>query len=184
MEPHKSEWISSSFLCALECESWMDYLLCFPRIQASHCLSFLGIVRIPLTPYFFNNQRLSYFKCPNIACHKILDGNVPSSWCELNAKFFSWAEEPFSFRIIPSFIPSMTSERSDAFQTSTLPSNMWMECPCWRMWTKDNNFLHNPGRYRTSCRRWSRRLRNLSLIMPSPDGLSLDLSVKYTAPST
>lgn len=59
-----------------------------------------------------------------------------------------------------------------------------MDCPYLWMSTKDNNFLLNSGRYKTSCRRKSGRPRNLSLMVPSPDGLSFDLSANYTAPST
>lgn len=59
-----------------------------------------------------------------------------------------------------------------------------MECPCWKMWTKENKFLLIFGIYKTSCRRKYGRPGNLSLIVPSPDGLSFDLSTKYTAPST
>jgi len=51
------------------------------------------------------------------------------------------------------------------------------------MWAKDNKFLLNSRRYKTSCRKKSGRPGSLSLIVPSPDGLSFDLSAKYTTPS-
>ena len=55
---HKSKWINSIFLHALEVESWNSCFLCFLRIQASHCFNFLGIVGKPKTPFFLNKRRL------------------------------------------------------------------------------------------------------------------------------
>jgi len=59
MGMHKSECINQFSLHALEVESWKFCLLCFPRIQASHCFNLLGIVGKPEAPFFFKKQGIS-----------------------------------------------------------------------------------------------------------------------------
>lgn len=59
-EPHKLEWMSSSFMLALNLHSTKGYLQCLPKIQASHGYMFLGILENPLTSCFFKKYR-----CPN-----------------------------------------------------------------------------------------------------------------------
>ena len=54
MVPHKSEWISSNFLHALNFGSWKGCLLCLPSMHASHLFIFLGMVGKPKTLFFLN----------------------------------------------------------------------------------------------------------------------------------
>ena len=56
MGPHKSEWINSNFLHALNLDSWKGCLLCFPRMHASHLFLYLGIVGKNINHYFFANE--------------------------------------------------------------------------------------------------------------------------------
>lgn len=95
--PHKSKWTSSSFVLALHWKSINDCLWCFPRILTSQGEVFLRMVGKPLKPYFFNKWRSSKLRCPNITCHKRLEGSVPFSWWERNAKLFDRTEVPVSF---------------------------------------------------------------------------------------
>ena len=125
---------------------------------------------------------MSYLIFQNIACNKTLEDKVPSFWWARYAKFHAQENVPLNFNNLPSSTPIIMTMLSEALLISTIPSNVWMECPWYWIYIIDNKLLINFSRQITSWRRKSKNPGNLSLTIPILKTLRPNLARKYTIP--